>query len=201
MKKRFQTYLLIIFIILVNLGLDQWTKQLARDNLKPREYVHVVGDLFVLTLAENDGAFLSLGSQFPAVIKLIILYILPVIAIGGMLFFIFHNKTLTLGQLISLSTVIGGGLGNLLDRLFRGGWVTDFMNFGFGNINSGLRTGILNVADLSLTFGVIALLIFTAVHEAKIEKQKKLADQESKQINSTDEKYIPEDSQNFDSED
>ena len=54
------------------------------------------------------------------------------------------------------SSVIAGGLGNLLDRLFNGFRVIDFMNFGIGN----LRTGILNVADLSITFGVIIFIIY-----------------------------------------
>ncbi|MBN2739092.1 MAG: signal peptidase II [Spirochaetales bacterium] len=190
MNKRWKIFLLIIIVIALNLGADQFTKQLARDNLKTHEYVEVVGQLFVLTLAENDGAFLSLGSGFPEFIKLALLYVLPIIAVIGMIIFIFLNKKLTIGQVIALATVIGGGIGNLLDRLFRGGWVTDFMNFGFGSVRAGLRTGILNVADLSLTFGVIALLIITSMHEKKLEHEKKqnsINGEEKKMNSSTDE--------------
>ena len=68
------------------------------------------------------------------------------------------------------------GLGNLLDRLFNGFRVIDFMNFGIGN----LRTGILNVADLSITFGVIIFIIY----DLFFAEDKLLADK--KEISTTD---------------
>ena len=58
-------------------------------------------------------------------------------------------------RIIYLSCIIGGGLGNLADRLFNNFMVIDFLNFGVWN----LRTGILNCADLSVTFGAILLLL------------------------------------------
>ena len=52
---------------------------------------------------------------------------------------------------VALSFVAGGGLSNLIDRASRQGRVVDFLNFGIGN----LRTGILNVADIFITFGAL----------------------------------------------
>ncbi|HOX92833.1 MAG TPA: signal peptidase II, partial [Spirochaetales bacterium] len=68
-------------------------------------------------------------------------------------------------RLILLACIIGGGLGNLGDRLFNGFAVTDFLNFGIGK----LRTGVLNVADLSVTFGALALIAY----EFKVSKKPK----------------------------
>jgi signal peptidase II len=59
-------------------------------------------------------------------------------------------------RVILWSCIIGGGIGNLADRLLNNFRVIDFLNFGIGN----LRTGVLNIADISVTFGVIALILF-----------------------------------------
>jgi signal peptidase II len=61
-----------------------------------------------------------------------------------------------ISRCIILSTIIGGGLGNLIDRIIHNFTVVDFLNFGIGS----LRTGVLNIADLSVTFGVILFVIF-----------------------------------------
>jgi signal peptidase II len=109
----------------------------------------------VLIYAENEGAFLSLGANWNVFIKYFILLILPIIICFILLGFL-ALKEIKLYRIISGSCIIGGGLSNIIDRLFNNFKVIDFLNFGIGN----LRTGILNVADLSVTFGVIALLIF-----------------------------------------
>jgi signal peptidase II len=62
-----------------------------------------------------------------------------------------------------IATILAGGLSNLFDRLTRHFRVVDFMNFGIG----GLRTGILNVADLSITFGGIALVLYVFLRSEK----------------------------------
>lgn len=53
-------------------------------------------------------------------------------------------------------TIVAGGIANLYDRLFHSFQVIDFLNFGIGN----LRTGILNVADMSVTFGGLLLILY-----------------------------------------
>jgi signal peptidase II len=56
---------------------------------------------------------------------------------------------------VAWSLVLSGGVGNLLDRVLHDGRVIDFMNLGRGN----LRTGIFNVADMCITFGVLLLIL------------------------------------------
>jgi signal peptidase II len=146
-----------LLIVIANLAIDQFTKKLAREHLQGRETIKVVGSVFVLTYAENEGGFLSMGSSIPEFPRKILLTWLPTAIMAGMLFYLFFSKSLSTKQLICLATILGGGISNLIDRFVFDGHVTDFMNFGIGS----LRTGILNVADLSITFGAIALLLFS----------------------------------------
>jgi signal peptidase II len=59
-------------------------------------------------------------------------------------------------QTIAAALVCGGGLGNLIDRFSQHGYVTDFLNLGIGSV----RTGIFNVADFALLFG-LGMLVFS----------------------------------------
>jgi len=58
----------------------------------------------------------------------------------------------------ALSLVLAGGVGNLIDRVFRDGRVVDFMNMGVSAGDFSLRTGIFNVADLAIVAGVVLLV-------------------------------------------
>jgi len=60
-----------------------------------------------------------------------------------------------------LMLIVGGGLGNLIDRLFFGGKVTDFVSMGIGP----LRTGIFNVADVAIMFGSLGMFLLMMLPE------------------------------------
>ena len=154
-------------IIVLNVSCDQVTKEYARQNYKGQGTIQVVSDVFIIHYAENDGAFLSLGSDLPQPYKTIVLTVIPALFLFGFTFFIlFNNKHLTLLQIICISTIIGGGISNIFDRILFDGYVTDFLNFGIGS----LRTGILNFADISITFGAIFLIILQYLKEKKIKQ-------------------------------
>ncbi|PJA54690.1 MAG: signal peptidase II, partial [Candidatus Marinimicrobia bacterium CG_4_9_14_3_um_filter_48_9] len=87
--------------------------------------------------------------------KTVVLTIFPVLLTLFALGYLILEKNLTLGEMICIASVIGGGMSNLYDRILHQGTVTDFMNFGIG---PWLRTGILNTADLSITLGAVALV-------------------------------------------
>lgn len=145
-----------------NLAIDRITKILAFEHLKGKAPLSFLWDTMILTYAENSGAFLSMGSHWPFYIKYTVLLILPIaVCLYGIYWCLFKEKNRIRGILIM--TILGGGLSNLVDRLMNNFLVTDFLNFGIGSI----RTGVLNVADLSVTFGAIILLI----HEFKRESQ------------------------------
>lgn len=157
--------LLIIIVLIsgINFFADRITKIYAVEEIKGSGVISVVGDVFILTYAENEGAFLGFGSNMPKPLKSILLILFPCIIVGAAIFYTAFSHSITFGQLICLSCVIGGGVGNLYDRIMNDGIVIDFLNFGIGN----LRTGVLNVADLSVTFGSIVFIILQIIADKK----------------------------------
>lgn len=163
---KLQNKIIILIIILANIGADQITKYWARIYLAGQGYIEVIGKFFILTYAENSGAFLSLGSNLDQPLKTIVLVLFPSIVIIVATLYLILGKNISFKQSVAIACIIGGGIGNVYDRATHLGAVTDFLNFGFGSV---LRTGILNVADLSITFGAIFLFIFQYQEEKKKE--------------------------------
>ena len=157
---------LMVLVFGLNYGLDRITKVLAIAYLKGRGAFIYLNGLFRLEYAENSGAFLSLGSTWPAAIKYILLGALPLAVCLYALWHCVFKETRTSWALL-ITTIVAGGLGNLQDRVFNDFRVVDFLNFGIGNF----RTGILNVGDMSVTFGAIALalVIYLAERRGEIE--------------------------------
>ena len=106
---------------------------------------------------ENAGSFLSMGDSLPQSIRdILFLGIVPLMLIGFAAYFLFHRE-IGIGKVVAAGLFVGGGLGNLIDRIFNDGRVYDFLNLGVG----GVRTGIFNVADIFLMFAM-AYLVFAS---------------------------------------
>ena len=75
----------------------------------------------------------------------------------GLAFFLVKAGHKSTRVAIALALVLGGGIGNLIDRIFNDGRVIDFLNIGVGSI----RTGVFNVADIAITFGVLLFVLFS----------------------------------------
>jgi len=164
MKKK-NRIILTIVILLCNIFLDRITKLLAIDFLEGKETISLLYNTVVLKYVENTGAFLSIGSNWPDSLKYIVLILIPIcVCLYGLYYCAFKLEDKKL--IIIIVSIIGGGLGNLIDRLVYDFHVVDFINFGIGS----LRTGILNVADMSVTFGVLFLAIFTLREKKKAVK-------------------------------
>ncbi|MEL6669473.1 MAG: signal peptidase II [Bacteroidota bacterium] len=164
----------VIGIIGIMVALDQLTKVWAVNNMQrlmdPIEYL---GGLFNLTYVENRGAFLSLGNDLAPGLRMVLLNVLPALLLIGMLAYILRNRSLDRLQVIGLSSIVGGGLSNIVDRIAQG-YVVDFMHMkGFG-----LQTGIFNVADLAIVFGMILILPSMIKGEKKAETKPEEAVQE-----------------------
>jgi signal peptidase II len=147
--------LLFVVALLASAGCDHATKRLAREVLAESPGVSLVADTVRFELTFNPGGFLSLGAGLPAEVRS--LFFLAAVPLGLLLVcvLLFRAGPLPVGSLIGLGLVAGGGLANWLDRLVHGGVVTDFVSLGLG----GLRTGIFNVADVSVLAGVVVLLL------------------------------------------
>jgi signal peptidase II len=156
--------LIVIITFAINVALDQITKLIAVLYIKGNEPLYLLKKTIMIAYTENSGAFLSMGSNWPVIIKYSVLVIIPIIVcLYGIYYCVVKEKNIT--RVILLVSIIGGGLSNLIDRLINDFKVVDFLNFGIGS----LRTGILNVADLSVTFGAISFMIYE-FRQKKTEK-------------------------------
>jgi len=138
--------------LLLILILDQTTKALARIYLTEQSVIEVWPGHIRLQLAFNSGAFLSFGSQWSDGLRGLVFIVFVMV----FLFFLWKMMTSpksNRAQKICYSLVLGGGLGNLIDRIYLGA-VADFLWIGFG----ALQTGIFNVADVAILFGVLFLI-------------------------------------------
>jgi signal peptidase II len=159
----------IVLLISGTIAIDQISKVIVRTNVVPYQESEILGSYFTLNNVENTGAFLGMGSDLSPTIKLIFLLILPVFVLGYLIYYIFKNKQMDTYGLIALSSIAGGGIANVFDRIAYGS-VTDFLHINLGGV---FRTGIFNLADLSVTTGMIILLVGSFIHRKKITEQKK----------------------------
>ena len=115
----------------------------------------IIENTFILQYVENKGAFLGMGSDLNPTLRLILLLVLPVVVLGYVTFYILKNKELDRLSLIAFCCIIGGGIANVFDRIVLGS-VTDFFFIDLGGF---FKTGIFNFADVSVTTGMIMLLV------------------------------------------
>ncbi|MDR1904577.1 MAG: signal peptidase II [Treponema sp.] len=149
-------------VFTANFLLDRLTKALASSFLDGKSPIRLLHNMVILVYQENAGAFLSLGASWPSALKNVLLLFIPAgICLAAFIYIIFKEQKLK--RVICIACIIGGGIGNLIDRIFHDFKVIDFINFGIGNI----RTGILNAADLSVCAGVVCLIIFEWRHESR----------------------------------
>jgi len=147
----------ITILIAVSILLDQLSKFLIRQNVDQYSEIKLIGDYFILTNVENSGAFLGMGSDFSPFIKTIFLLILPVIVLICIMVYVYRDKQIDKISLIGFCLIIGGGIANIYDRILYGS-VTDFLFIDLGGI---FKTGIFNIADLSVTTGMILILLMS----------------------------------------
>ena len=137
-------------------GLERWQK------------ISILGRVFNITLVENPGiAFgINLGNNFKLLIS-----VFTLVATLGLLYYIFRNREKKLIFRLSLALILGGAVGNLIDRTFYGvifgyaplfyGKVVDFLDLRIFNLfifNRTFNNYVFNFADVSVTAGVIMLL-------------------------------------------
>jgi len=159
--------LFFCLIIVALLALDRYTKMLAKQYLMDRDFKSYLGDTIRLGYAENTGAFLSFGADWPANVSFWVFGIVPFMLLLAFLGYCLTKvKTLSFSQLLPLGLIFTGGMGNIADRLVYHRHVTDFMNVGIGS----LRTGIFNVADMCVTTGVIIILLQSVKRDNKNDR-------------------------------
>lgn len=125
---------------------DQATKILAIHYLETGKPVFVIQSFFWLHLVYNPGAFASIMREHPGILAIINSLALILIVWWGSQI---PKKEKRLR--IAMGLIAGGALGNLLDRFFRGGMVTDFFDFHWMNK---AHWPVFNIADVAISVGV-----------------------------------------------
>mgnify|MGYP001379233314 CR=1 FL=1 len=147
--------LLITTIVFLSIAFDQISKIWVRNNFDSYIENSIISDVFTLIKVENTGAFLGMGSELSETLRILLLIVLPIMVLISITIYTYIDKGLDKISIIGFSLIIGGGIGNIFDRIVYGS-VTDFLYLDFGGI---FKTGIFNIADLSVTTGMILILI------------------------------------------
>jgi len=152
--KRYPAYLIMLIILLA----DQLSKLLVRMNMQMYESIplleKIFGDTFMLTHVNNTGAAFSIGFSSDLVNRIFFISttVLALIFILYLLYQSIHRI-----QVLAFGLVMGGAVGNLIDRVFYGG-VTDFINVDFPDFIM-QRFPVFNIADSAIFIAVCLLII------------------------------------------
>jgi len=111
------------------------------------------GDFFWLTHVRNTGVAFSLGHGLPEGFRHVLFILIPLAVLAFLGFYIWRDKSLSTLQRWSLGLILGGGLGNIIDRIFRPEGVVDFLSFKFYGILGMDRFATFNVADAAVSVG------------------------------------------------
>jgi signal peptidase II len=150
-RARIYDALALLTAILV-LVLDQWTKAWVVSNLSPPKIISVVGDYLILYYIQNNGAAFSLLANS------IVLDVLIVVAVGVVAYLYLRTlNTGTLGYKLIFGLIIGGAVGNLIDRARHSGYVVDFISFRIPQID--FYFAVFNLADAAISVGVFLLFV------------------------------------------
>ncbi|MBI5809029.1 MAG: signal peptidase II [Ignavibacteriales bacterium] len=185
----------VLYLTFAVVLIDQVSKFLVKGGTIPFLNIHVqgmdygssinvFGDFFKITFVENPG--LAFGIDVNETSKLF-LSIFTLLATIGIFFYLYKSRSEKLIVRVALALILGGAIGNLIDRTFYGvfygyapifyGKVVDFFNADFFDFTLFGRTydrfPVFNVADSSVTIGVILLLLFHRT-EKKIEAENKI---------------------------
>ncbi len=153
--------LLCAILIILSVAADQITKHLVLANIAMYEDVAVLPGIFHFTYIENKGAAFGMLAN-----NRWVFLVISTVAIAAFVFYIIKYRPKDILLRISLSFVVGGGIGNMIDRCFRGS-VVDFIEVDF------IDFYVFNVADIFVCVGCGLMVLYIILSEIKDSKAKK----------------------------
>ena len=126
-----------------------------------------LGDFLWIVHARNLGIAFSIGDSISRLLRILLFVIMPAGFIVGAVIFGIVSKKISSLQRYAISIIVAGGIGNLIDRIFRPDGVVDFISFSLFGILGLDRFPTFNIADLSITLGASILLISGFLMEEK----------------------------------
>lgn len=149
MSERVRRLVFLLPIVLASVGCDQLTKVMAIKSLKGEPAIDFLGGLVRFVYAENPGAFLGMFGGLSDGVRTGILVVGVSLILAAATAVVLLSRKASLWLVVGAALLVGGGLSNLLDRLFRDGVVVDYLRLG----EPPLVTGIFNLADVLLMIG------------------------------------------------
>lgn len=146
MKRLFYVSIIALLIIMI----DQITKHLVLKYMNPFESIEILPVLHLIVVSNKGGAF----GMFKGIGSTLFIGV-SIVAIIFVIWLLTRIKE----SYVGLSLIMGGAIGNLIDRLHYG-WVVDFIDFSIGKFH----WPAFNVADSALTIGVIVVLLTSKFH-------------------------------------
>jgi len=146
-------YIVIFSLIII---LDQVSKLIIQSifNDNPYKVIQVIRDFFQVRYVENQGAVWGIFSQSAHTIIPKLITIFSIVALVVVIYFFLKLESRCVFELTSLSFIIGGALGNIIDRLYQG-YVVDFLHVYVNDYH----WPTFNVADSFISIGVVLLII------------------------------------------
>ena len=141
--------------------IDQWSKWLIVKYMQVGQSIEIYPNLFYLTSHRNKGAAWGMLQG-----QMWLFFLLTIIVVIGIIYYLMKNAKEKTVQSIGLSFILGGAIGNFLDRIFRKE-VVDFLHIYIFHYDF----PIFNFADSSLTIGVVFLIIAMLLEDRR-ERQK-----------------------------
>ena len=148
----------LIIIIVAIIALDQWSKWAIKTSFNLYQSKPVIQDLLHFTYVTNDG--MAFGLSFPGGKQ--VLLIMTILLTGFIVGFLWKEKNGHPLIKYGLALILSGAIGNLIDRLLYGK-VVDFLDLMIGNFH----WYIFNIADSSVTIGMILFIIHSIYVEQK----------------------------------
>ena len=149
-------YLILFSLSGLVLSCDQLTKHLALIFLKPEQAEPILPGLISLFLAKNNGFAFGLLQRAPETLQSMFFIAIPVFALVLIILIFIKLRDNQMLTSLALTTIFGGAMGNLVDRL-QHGYVIDFLDVHW---QDKFHLPPLNVADISIVVGV--LIMFTS---------------------------------------
>ncbi len=162
-----------LILTLLIITADQITKLIIVNRIP----IHTVGGSFFggiirIIHTRNLAIAFSIGNNLPEEVRVILFKIIPILILVGLLIYFLKGEGFTQVQRWAFAGILGGGTGNLLDRVIRPLGVVDFVDVKFFGIFGLERWPTFNIADSSVVISGIVLLIAFIVEDIKKHEQK-----------------------------
>jgi signal peptidase II len=140
--------------------IDQIVKIIIMRVVPKGRFIPVIGDFFRITFVQNLAMAFSIGRGMPQGTQRIVFGLLPLVVVVLItLYYLFTRDEFSGFQKWCFGALIGGGLSNYIDRLFRPAGVVDFLDFKFYGIFGLERWPTFNLADATVVVSIILLAI------------------------------------------